>query len=1192
MATGSRPEIGGKDTSGEISENREHRRIAELSERDAQVRAAKPLESVNAAVMERETGLARMVATVMEAYADRPAVGERVREPVVDPATGRTSLRLAPEFGTITYRELWARAGAVAGVWHHDAGYALEPGEFVGILGFTSVDYLTLDLACVHLGAVSVPLQSSASAANLKPIVAETEPKVLASSVELLDTAVETALASTALRRLVVFDHHHEVDDERDKLESARHRLAEAGSPVVVDSLADVLDRGRALPAAPLFSPADGEDPLALLIYTSGSTGTPKGAMYTQRLVREVWGGLWPGVAEMPLIGFNYMPMSHLAGRLSLLNGLTRGGIGYFAATSDLSTLFEDIALVRPTELSLVPRVCDMLFQRYQGELDRRGPGADESEVKAELRNEFLGGRVVRATCGTAPLSAEMAAFVESCLDLELHDGYGSTEAGGVVIDTHVVRPPVLDYKLVDVPELGYFRTDAPHPRGELLVKTENIIPGYYRRPEVTAEIFDEDGYYRTGDIMAEIGPDRLVYVDRRKNVLKLSQGEFVAVAHLEAVFASSPVIRQIFVYGSSERSFLLAVAVPTPEALEHAGNDESALERLIGESVQRIAKEAELNSYEIPRGFLIETDPFTTENGLLSDARKLLRPRLKERYGERLENLYRELAEGQADELRELRRAGRDRPVLETVGRAARAVLGCSTADLGPGAHFTELGGDSLSALSFSNLLKEIFEVDVPVGVVISPANDLRRVADHIETARGPGAARPSFASVHGEGAAEVSAGQLTLDKFIDAETLAGAKTLPHVSGGPRTVLLTGANGYLGRFLCLEWLERLAPVGGKVICVVRGSGADAARKRLDDVFDSGDAELSRHFRALAENGLEVLAGDIGEPNLGLGERTWDRLAAEVDLIVHPAALVNHVLPYEQLFGPNVAGTAELIRLAITARVKPFTYLSTVAVVTGQDSPSSLTEDADIRFASPVRRIDESYANGYATSKWAGEVLLREAHDLCGLPVAAFRSDMILAHSRYAGQLNVPDMFTRLLLSLVATGIAPRSFYRTGEHGDRQRAHYDGLPADFTAAAVTALGGASMSAVPTVSTSDGYRTFNVLNPHDDGISLDVFVDWLIEEGHPIQRIDDYDDWFARFETAIRALPERQRRHSLLPLLHAFRHPDEPVAGSAVPADRFRAATKDARIGPEEDIPHLSAALIGKYVRDLHGLGLL
>lgn len=185
------------------------------------------------------------------------------------------------------------------------------------------------------------------------------------------------------------------------------------------------------------------------------------------------------------------------------------------------------------------------------------------------------------------------------------------------------------------------------------------------------------------------------------------------------------------------------------------------------------------------------------------------------------------------------------------------------------------------------------------------------------------------------------------------------------------QAVLLTGANGYLGRFLCLEWLERLASSGGKLICVVRAGDAAAAAKRLEEAFDSGDAELLRRYRDLAEGTLDVLAGDIGEPHLGLDEDTWNGLADTVDLIVHPAALVNHVLPYRQLFGPNVVGTAELIRLALTARIKPVTYVSTVAVEAGAGMPA-LGEDADIRGAGPVRRIDQGYANGYATSKWAG----------------------------------------------------------------------------------------------------------------------------------------------------------------------------------------------------------------------------
>jgi fatty acid CoA ligase FadD9 len=393
----------------------------------------------------------------------------------------------------------------------------------------------------------------------------------------------------------------------------------------------------------------------------------------------------------------------------------------------------------------------------------------------------------------------------------------------------------------------------------------------------------------------------------------------------------------------------------------------------------------------------------------------------------------------------------------------------------------------------------------------------------------------------------------------------------------------LTGATGFLGRYLALEWLERMTLVGGTLICLVRAKSNEDARRRLDRTFDSGDPELLADYRELATDHLEVIAGDKGEPNLGLDQPTWQRLADTVDLIVDPAALVNHVLPYSQLFGPNALGTAELIRIALTTKLKPFSYVSTVGIGAGIEPPSTFTEEADIRVISPSRVVDDSYANGYGTSKWAGEVLLREAHDLCGLPVAVFRCDMILADTRYVGQLNVPDMFTRLMLSLVATGVAPQSFYELDSDGKRQRAHYDGLPVDFIAEAMATIG---------EEVVDGFETYHVLNPYDDGIGLDEYVDWLTDAGYPIQRISDYDTWLQRFETAIRALPEQQRQASVLPLLHNYQRPEKPVCGSVVPAGRFRSAVQEAKIGPDKDIPHVSAPIIVKYITNLQLLGLL
>ncbi|MFJ1767900.1 carboxylic acid reductase [Amycolatopsis sp. NPDC088138] len=1147
-------------------------RFTELHRVDEQFRAAAPLPEVVAAIGRPDVSLRTVLTTVMTAYADRPALGTRVTELAVDPGTGRTTARLLPRFDTMTYGELWRRAGAVAAAWHDDHDVPVRAGDFVATLGFASADYVAIDLACTRAAAVSLPLQTTASTAQLQPIVEETGAAVLAASTADLDAAVDLALACAGLRKIMVFDHHPGLTGDRERVEAARARLSDRR--VVLELFADVVTRGGELPVPRPDDNPDG-DRLTLVVYTSGSTGTPKGAMFTERMVAEQWRGFFHDHKELPLFGICYLPLSHGGGRGAMFGVLGQGGTCYFLARRDLSTLFEDFALARPTELILVPRICDLLFQRYQSEVDARvSAGADqagaEAEALLEVRENVLGGRVLWAVFAGAPLAADRWAFVESVFGVPLHEVYASTEvASMVVFDRRVLRSQVIDYKLEDVPELGYFGTDEPHPRGQLLLKMTTMFPGYFKRPEITAEVFDEDGFYRTGDIMAQLGPDELRYLDRTNNVLKLSQGEFVTVARLEALFAASPAVGQIYVYGNGERSYLLAVVVPAPATLARTGGDLLRARTFVLEELHRIARAERLLPYEIPRDVLIEPEPFSTANGLLSVLQKPRRLQLKQHYGPMLERRYAELADRETADLRQLREDAAGRPVAETVVAAARSVLGSVFDGLSGETRFTDLGGDSLTAVALSTRLQAIFDVEVPVAVVISPATDLRALAGYVERQLTPGARRITASAVHGEDATEVRAADLTLDRFLDEATLAAATALPPPGGAARTVLLTGATGFLGRFLCLEWLARLAEVDGRLICLVRGEDAVTARARLDAVFDSGDPALVRDYRALAAGRLEVLAGDLGEPGLGLDAETWRRLADTVDLVVHPGALVNHVLPYDQLFGPNVAGTAELVKLAITTKLKPFTYVSTGGLLIGQaeDAP----ETADIRAVNPVRPLDDGYANGYAVSKWAGEVLLREAHEQCGLPVATLRSNAILAHRTYTGQLNVPDQLSRLLLSVLGTGLAPASFHTAGA-----TAHYDGLPVDFIARVVTALAAGAET---------GHEVYNVRNPHGDGHSLDTFVDWLAEAGHPIQRVADHAEWFARFETALQALPDEPRQHSVLPLLHAFAQPTDPLMGGRIPSGRFQEAVGDS-------VPHITAALIHKYVTDLKQLRLL
>ncbi|MFE3101052.1 carboxylic acid reductase [Nocardia tengchongensis] len=1144
---------------------------------DLQVRNARPDDLVTAAIANPDLSLAETIQTVMTAYADRPALGVRATETVTD-ASGARVRGLLPAFDTITYGELWNTAGRVAAAWQQRRN-PVRAGDFVCLAGFTGSDLVIAEVAAVRLGAVTVPLQAGAPPQQWMPILAETRPVVLATSVELLAGAVEAVLAGHVPQQLALLDYHPDDDVQRSMVAAARERLRDTDCEVV--PLHEIAELGRDLAPPPVPVPGIGPDSLAQLLYTSGSTGTPKGAMYTDRLLALEWRSpmiLYAADPEpFPVITLNYLPLSHIAGRSYLITALSRGGTAYFTARSDMSTLAQDFALARPTMVVFVPRICDMFFQLFHGELARlvaagTDPDTAAEQIRTHIRERVLGGRLHFAVCGSAPLSNDMAVFMESILQAPLSDGYGSTEAGGVMIDGRFKRPEVLGYKLIDVPELGFHGTDQPYPRGELLIKTAAMFTGYFRRPGLDSVAFDADGYFRTGDIVAELGPDHVRYVDRRNDVLKLSQGEFVPVAQLEVLYSTSPLIAQIYIYGSSERSYVLAVVVPSAEAAAAHPTD---LKDALRHAVQAIAREAGRSGYEIPRDILIESEPFTRANGLLSGVGKLARPVARQKYAERLEQCYTDNEQQQSGTLAELRRAGATQPPLDTVRAAVSALLGIDGAEVGPDTRFGDLGGDSLSALAVSDLLQEIYGVLVPVGAIVGPTTNLRGIAAAVERARAATDDRPTAASVHPH-SDRIHSTELTLDKFIDARILAAAANAPNAPAPARTVLLTGANGYLGRFLCLAWLERMDAVDGEVVCVVRGRGAAEARARLDDVFDSGDSALLHRYRELSPR-LRVIAGDIAEPHLGLPDPEWNRLAETIDAIVHAAASVNHVLPYDQLFDPNVAGTAAVVELALTGQLKPVTYLSTVAV-TNQTAPANLVEDGDIRSTIPQRALSDGYADGYGSSKWAGEVLLREAHEAYKLPVTVFRSDMILAHSHYSGQLNVPDMFTRLVLSLLGTRLAPKSFYHLNSGGGRQRAHYTGLPVDFVAAAITAIGAAATT---------GHTSYDVHNPHDDGISLDQIVDWLIEAGEPIQRIDDYPEWLSKFEAALRGLPSRLAQASVLPLLDAYRSPAEPLRGAPTPAAGFRSAVQ----GLGSDIPHLSRELISKYLSDLDALRL-
>jgi len=881
-------------------------------------------------------------------------------------------------------------------------------------------------------------------------------------------------------------------------------------------------------------------DDIAYTIYTSGTTGVPKGVAVTHGNVTQL---------------LEVLPVD-------LPSGPGHVWSQWHSLVFDVSVWEIWGALLHGARLMVVPETAAGSPRRLLDLLVAEKVSVLHQTPSAVAMLDRDGVDNMAVVVAGEPCPAEVVD--RWAPDRLMLNAYGPTEA---TIYAAISKPLLPETGLVPIgsPVRGgatfvlddWLRPVPPGVAGELYLAGSGLGVGYLHRSGLTGSRFVACPFgnpgarmYRTGDLARYGDNGQLEYLGRTDEQVKIrgyriELGEIQsALAELDGVEHAAIIVREDRPGDKRLVGYVTGTADPT------------SLRTLLGER---------LPQYMVPAAVVaVEAMPLTV-NGKL-DKRSLPVP------------VYQDAARYRAPA----------NAVERTIADIYAHALGIER--VGADDSFFDLGGDSISAMRVVAAINTALDVDLAVWTLFE-APSVRSLSTHVDgvacSAAVAETSRTSCASVHGRGVTQVSASDLTLDKFIDVATLATNHTRPHTTGGAAKVLLTGATGFLGRHLVLHWLNEMARVGGTLTCLVRASSNEEARWRLEKSFDSGDPELMTHFDTLAVGRLEVVAGDKGEPNLGLDTQTWQRLAESVDLIVDSAAFVNSVLPYDELFTPNVVGTAELIRLALTTKLKSYSFVSTSDVGRQIERPK-FTEAADIRDISPSRVVDASYANGYANSKWAAEVLLREAHDTFGLPVAVFRSSMVMADTSYAGQLNVADTVSRMVLSIMATGVAPESFYQRDMHGHRQRAHFDGLPVEFVAEAIATLG---------AQVVDGFETYHVMNPHDDGIGIDQYVDWLIEAGHPVERIDDFGSWLQRFEAGLRALPDRQRQNSVLQMLmvlkqHGQLRAPEPTHGSYAPADRFQAAVRRAKIGPHQDIPHVSAPVILKYVTDLQLLGLL
>jgi long-chain acyl-CoA synthetase len=546
-------------------------------------------------------------------------------------------------------------------------GLGLDHGERVVLVAENRPEFMIADLAVMTAGGVTVPAYTTNTEADHVHVLDDSEAAMAIASTETLAKRLLPAAA---------------------RCETCRHAITiepvtghEHATPVL-HIWTEILEQGRAKLAATdhnghgPFDPEPGRDDLATLIYTSGTGGLPKGVMLTHGNILANCASIHPlldevGVKPDQEVFLSFLPLSHAYERTAgQFFPLTIGAEIYYSR--GVEHLATEMAEVRPTIMTAVPRLFELLHQRIMAGLRKQptwrqwlfaraetlgrrklaGGRLDplswlldrvlDRVVRAKVRGRF-GGRLKGMVSGGAALSPELGrTFI--ALGLRVIQGYGQTEAAPII----AFNPPSrVKMDTVGKPLPGV--TVALAPDNELLVKGANVMKGYWNLPEHTAATI-RDGWLYTGDLARMDDAGYITITDRKKDIVVLSGGDTLSPARVENALTRQPEVAQAMVYGD-KRPHLVALIVPDADFAREWAMDQGlptdlaslAREPTFHARIDGVLRRVnqQVNQMERVRRFTIAAEPFSVDNEMLTPTLKIRRHKIREAYGEALDALY-----------------------------------------------------------------------------------------------------------------------------------------------------------------------------------------------------------------------------------------------------------------------------------------------------------------------------------------------------------------------------------------------------------------------------------------------------------------------------------------------------------------------------------------------------------------------